>query len=218
MEDDDLAWIQQTPNDRLLNDRLLNAVKVRLWKLIFSGLLCRPGNIKLSPLDWAETSFSREPEGQHALEQGNHIFSNNAHLYSTTAEEDLLFEHHSLASKNVESDLFESNLFDFENAGLDDEDLFFAEDGMLDLGLQDECEDEDLFWEDGYETTPTLTNNSGDAVFNFENIVLLSDDDENLLLDGDENITSKTHGQRNPKIISSGNHEAYDDDLLLIEI
>ena len=213
MENDDLAWIQQTPNDRLLN-----AVKVRLWKLIFSGLLCRPGNIKLSPLDWAETSFSREPEGQHALEQGNRIFSNNAHLYSAKANEDLLFEHHSLASKNVDSDLFESDLFHFENAGLDDEDLFFAEEGMLDVDLQEEYEDENLFWEDGYETTPKLTNNSGEAVFNFENIVLLSEDDENLLLDGDQNITSITHGQSNPEIVSSGNYEAYDDDLLLIEI
>lgn len=210
MENDDLAWIEQTPNDRLLN-----AVKVRLWKLIFSGLLCRPRSIKLSPLEWAETSFSREPEGQHPLEQGNRIFSNNGPLYSANANEDLLFEHYSLASKNVGSDLFEADLFDFGNAGLDDEDLFFAEEGMLDSDLQDEDEDENLFWEDGDETTPRLANNSGEAVFNFENVVLLSDDDDNLLLDGDQNITSLTQRQSNPKIVSSGNHEAYDDDLLI---
>lgn len=211
--ENDLAWMQQTPKDRLLN-----AVKVRLWKLIFSGLLCRPGNIRLTPLDWTETSFSREPEDQNSLEQGNCVFPNNAHHTSAKTNGGLLFEHHSLASENVDSDLFESDLFDFESAGLDDEDLFFAEDGMLDLDLQDEYGDEDLFWEDGYETTTTSTNIPRDAAFNFENIVLLADDEENLLLDGVKNITSKSHGQRNPKIVSSRDHEAYDDELLLIEI
>lgn len=206
-----MAWIQQTPKDRLLN-----AFKVRLWKLILSGLLCRPGNTKLKPLDWTETSFSREPEEQNTPKQGNRIFPNNAHHRSTKTNEGLLFENHSFASKIIGCDFFESDLFDFENAGLDDEDLLFGEDRMLDLDLQDEYEDEDLFWEDGYETKPTSTNNLRDAVFKFENIILLADADENLLLDGIKNTASKTHEQGNPKIIPSMNHQACDDDLLLI--
>lgn len=210
--ENDLDWIQQTPKDRLLN-----AVKVRLWKLIFSGLRCPSGNTKLKPLDWTETSFSREPEDQDALEEGNRMFSNNAHHISTQANEGLLFEYHSLASKNVDSDLLESDLFDFENASLDDKGFLFGEDEMLDLALQDDYEDEDLFWEDGYQTGPSPTNNPRDAAFNFENIVLPADDDENLLLDGSKITTSDTHEQPNSRSIPSGDHEACDDELLLIE-
>lgn len=209
--ENDFAWIQQTPKDRLLN-----AVKVRLWKLILSGLLCRSGNIRLTPLDWTETSFSREPEDQNELEQENRIISNNAHYISTKTNESLLLEHHSLASENVDTDLFESDLFDFQNVGLDDEDLFFAEDGMLDLDHQDEYEDEDLFWEGGYEATPTSTNIPRDAVLDFENIVLFPGDDENLLLDGVKRITSQTHGQHGSENISLRDHEACDDDLIEI--
>lgn len=214
--ENDLDWIQQTPKDRLLN-----AVKVRLWKLIFSGLLCPPGNTKLKPLAWTETSFSREPEDQDALEEGNRIFPNNAHHISTQTNEGLLFERHSLASENDHSDLLESDLFDFENASLDEEDFFFGEDGMLDLDLQDDYEDEDLFWEDGYETEPSPTNNPRDAAFDFKNIVLLADDDdENLLLDGSNITTSKTHEPKNlnSSSIPSMDHEACDDELLLIDI
>lgn len=211
--ENDLDWNQQTPKDRLLN-----AVKVRLWKLISSGLLCPPENTKLKPLDWAETTFSREPEDQDALEEGNRIFSNNAHHISTQTNEGLLFEHHSLASKNVDSDLLESDLFDFENASLDDKGFFYGEDEMLDLALQDDYEDEDLFWEDGYQTEPSPTNNPRDAAFNFENIVLPANDDENLLLDGSKITTSNTHEQHNSRSIPSMDHEACDDELLLIEI
>ena len=205
-----MDWIQQTPKDRLLN-----AVKVRLWKLIFSGLLCPLGNTKLKPLGWTETSFRREPEDQDALEEGNRFFSNNAYHISTETNEGLLFEHHSLASKNVDSDWFESDLSDFEIASLDEKGFFFGEDGMLDLARQDDYEDEDLFWEHGYDTEPSPTNNPGDAAFNFENIVLLADDDENLLLDGSKITTSKTHEQNISKSIPLMDHEACDDELLI---
>lgn len=211
--ENDLDWIQQTPKDRLLN-----AVKVRLWKLIFSGLLCPPVNTKLKPLDWTETSFSREPEDQDALEEGNRISSNNAHHISTHTNEGLLFEHHSLASKNLDSDLLESDLFEFEDASLDDKGFFFGKDGVLDLALQDDYEDEDLFWEDGYETELSPTNIPRDAACNFKNIVLLADDNENLLLDGSKITTSNTHEQHNPRSVPSIDHEACDDELLLIEI
>lgn len=206
--------MQQPPKDRLLN-----AVRVRLWKLILSGLLCPPGNTKLKPLDWTETSFSREPEDQDALEEGNRIFSNNAHHISTQTNEGLLFEHHSLASKNVDSVLLESDLFDFENASLDDKGFFFGEDEMLDLALQEDYEDEDLFWDDGYQTEPSPTNNLLGAAFNFENIVLpADDDDENLLLDGTKITSSNIHEQHNSRIIPSMDDESCDDELLLIEI
>lgn len=208
--ENDLDWIQQTPKDRLLN-----AVKVRLWNLIFLGLLCPLGNTKLKPLGWTETSFRREPEDQDALEEGNRIFSNNAHHISTETNEGLLFKHHSLASKNADCDLFESDLFDFEIASLDEKGFFFGEDGMLDLALQDDYEDEDLFWEHCYDTEPSPTNNPRDAAFNFENIVRLADDDENLLLDGSKITTSKTLGQNIPKSIPSMDHEACDDELLI---
>lgn len=205
--ENDLDWIQQTPKDRLLN-----AVKVRLWKLIYSGLLCLPENTKLKPLDWTETSFGREPEDQDVLEEGNRMFSHYAH------HEGLLFEHHSLASKNVDNDLLESELFDFENASLDDKGFFFGEDEILDMALQDDYKDEDLFWEDGYQTEPSPTNNPRDATFNFENIILPAGDDENLLLDGSEITTSNTHEHHNSRSIPSMDHEACDDELLLIEI
>lgn len=211
--ENELDWIQQTPKDRLLN-----AVKVRLWKLILSGLLCPPGNTKIKPLYWTETSFSREPEDQDSLEEGTRIFPNNGHDIYTKTNEDLLFEHHSLASKNVDSDLLESDLFDFENASLDDKSFFYGEDEMLDLALQDDYGDEDLFWEDRYWAEPSPTNNRRDTAFNFENIVLLADDDENLLLDGSEITTSNTHEQHNARSIPSMDHEGCDDELLLIEI
>lgn len=211
--ENDLDWIQQSPKDRLLN-----AVKVRLWKLIYSGLLCLPENTKLKPLDWTETSSSREPEDQDALEEGNRMFSNYVHHIFTQTNEGVLFEHHSLASKNVDNDLLESEMFDFENASLDDKGFFFGEDEMLDLALQDDYKDEDLFWEDGYQTEPSPTRNPRDAAFNFENIIFPADDDENLLLDGSEITTSSTHEQHNSKSIPSMDHEACDDELLLIEI
>lgn len=211
--ENDLDWIQQPPKDMLLN-----AVKVRLWKLIYSGLLCLPENTKLKPLDWTEASFSREPEDQDALEEGNRMFSNYAHHIFTQTNEGLLFEHHSLASKNVDNDLLESEMFDFENVSLDDKGFFFEEDEILDLALQDDYKDEDLFWEDGYQTEPSPTNNPRDAAFNFENIILPADDDENLLLDGSEITTSNTHEQHNSRSFPLMNHEACDDELLLIEI
>lgn len=211
--ENDLDWIQQPRKDRLLN-----AVKVRLWKLIYSGLLCFPENTKLKPLDWTETSFSQEPEDQDAMEEGNRMFSSYAHHISTQTNEGLLFEHHSLASKNVDNHLLESEIFDFENASLDDKGFFFGEDELLDLALQDDYNDEDLFWEDRYQTEPSPINNPREAAFNFENIVLPADDDENLLLDGSEIKTSNTHEQHSLRSIPSMDHEACDDELLLIGI
>lgn len=211
--ENDLDRIQKTPEDKLLN-----AVRVRLWKLIYSGLLRVPENTKLKPLDWTETSFSEEPEDQNAMEEGNRMVSNYAHHISTQTNEGLLFEHHSLASKDVDIDLLESEIFDFENASLDDEGFFFEEDEMLDLALKDEYKDEDLFWEDGYQTEPSPTNNPRDEAFNFESIVLPADDDENLLLDGSEITTSDTHKQHSLRSIPSMDHEACDDELLLIGI
>ncbi len=199
-------------------DMLLNAVKVRLWRLTLLALLCRPGTTKLKPLDWKDACFVRDQDERKMPEQGLSDSENANDASAEKVDESLLFGQNGEASGD-DSTLFGEDPF---NSALgDNEDLFVGVGGtMKELGL----EDEDLFWKDDYAAAPggfRFKDNElfGDGCRRKSGLTNDEDGDERfklgsgILFDGDEILLRDF--ARNSSSISLMHRQAWPEEILL---
>lgn len=159
---------------------LTNAVKVRLWRMIVSAILRRPGITAIKPLDWTDPGFPRSRDAQVMLEEESPLSSGNvASFRSKEVDDALLF-----SSKEAESDGLLRNQILFREDGLDSENDALDEDLLCGDCMTAEVldmDDEEWVWEGDYVSKDAI---AGDKkVHSDSDGEILFEDDEDILLD-----------------------------------
>lgn len=159
---------------------LTNAVKVRLWRMIVSAILRRPGITAIKPLDLTDPGFVRSRDAQIMLEEESPLSSGNvANFRSNEIDDALLF-----SSEGEESDGLLKNQILFREDGLDSENDALDEDLLCGDCMTAEVldmDDEECVWEGDYVSKNA---NAGDRkVHSDSDSEILFEDDEEILLD-----------------------------------
>lgn len=156
---------------------LINAVKVRLWRMTVSETLRRPGITAIKPLDWTDRFFVQSRDGQIMLEDESSSSSGNfAGFRSEAVDDALLFENDEESDSLLENEtLFREDDLDGENDELD-EDLLSGD--CVTMEALD-MEEEDWVWGGEY-----VSKGAGERdVHSDSEGEILFEDDEEILLD-----------------------------------
>ncbi|MCJ1468377.1 hypothetical protein MMC07_007005 [Pseudocyphellaria aurata] len=179
---------------------LINAVKVRLWRMIVSQSLCRPGVSIIKPLDWTDGCLVRSENAQIML--GESPSCSGTVARSSDVGDVLLFGHEGEESDGqLENEiLFREDGLDSENDDLD-EDLLCG-DCMTMEAL--DVDEEDWVWEG-----QNLSTGAGDRnVRSDSDGEILFEDDEDILLNGVVSLQEHDNSARSI-------HQAVYDEMLM---
>lgn len=163
---------------------LINAVKVRLWRMTVSQTLRRPGITAIKPLGWTDRFFVQSRDGQIMQEDESSSSSGNfAGFRSEAVDDALLFEDDEESDTLLENEtLFREDDLDGENDELD-EDLLSGDCVTMeefDTVEALDIEEENWVWEGDY---VSKVSGERDVHSDSEDEILFEDDEEILLDD-----------------------------------